>query len=229
MAADPEYAAEVKARRAEDDREYYEANRDRKIAYQRDYYRDHRDHYLVQFRQYHVDHADDRNAAHRQWHAEHRDEQNAKRRERSRHEYRADPRKVNDYQKAWRAAHPELARAYVRLSIHRRRSQIAGEHITAKQLFALFEAHGNRCFYCGTTGRMTVDHRVPLSRGGTNSLENLVPACRSCNSMKHDRTDDEFRDYLARYGRPVKDEATGTGTTDPEEREGPSRRDPPAA
>jgi 5-methylcytosine-specific restriction endonuclease McrA len=33
----------------------------------------------------------------------------------------------------------------------------------------------------------TVDHVVPVSRGGTASMENLVVACRSCNSRKGDK------------------------------------------
>lgn len=42
------------------------------------------------------------------------------------------------------------------------------------------------CVYCGAPGG-TIDHVVPVTRGGTNSPENLVSACRSCNSSKKDR------------------------------------------
>jgi 5-methylcytosine-specific restriction endonuclease McrA len=40
------------------------------------------------------------------------------------------------------------------------------------------------CQYCGSTARLHVDHRVPLSRGGTNLFENLVTACAPCNQSK---------------------------------------------
>lgn len=42
------------------------------------------------------------------------------------------------------------------------------------------------CFYCRAKPAGTVDHVVPLQRGGTNYEGNLVPACRSCNSSKRD-------------------------------------------
>jgi len=56
----------------------------------------------------------------------------------------------------------------------------------------VFQAHGKRCVYCGSTDNMSVDHKMPLSRGGTNHLSNLVPACRSCNSSKHNQTEEEW-------------------------------------
>ena len=42
----------------------------------------------------------------------------------------------------------------------------------------------NRCQCCGTTEHITIDHIVPLSRGGTNAVSNLQPLCRSCNCRK---------------------------------------------
>lgn len=50
------------------------------------------------------------------------------------------------------------------------------------------------CSYCGSDvpqliGMRNVDHVMPLARGGRHRVENLVPACRRCNSMKRARTD----------------------------------------
>ena len=42
----------------------------------------------------------------------------------------------------------------------------------------------------------SIDHATPLSRGGTNSLDNLIPCCVSCNSKKHDKTLVEFNPLL---------------------------------
>jgi 5-methylcytosine-specific restriction endonuclease McrA len=64
-------------------------------------------------------------------------------------------------------------------------------------VLALFEAYDWRCAYCGAQVDLTVDHRVPLSRGGDDSMENLIPACLSCNSSKHDRTELEFQAWQA--------------------------------
>lgn len=52
---------------------------------------------------------------------------------------------------------------------------------------------GGRCWYCGCTGAMTMDHVTPRSRGGRNALANIVPACRPCNDAKGQRTLEEWR------------------------------------
>ena len=42
-----------------------------------------------------------------------------------------------------------------------------------------------RCAYCGRKGiELTKDHIVPLTNGGTDSIDNIVPACEYCNKSK---------------------------------------------
>ena len=41
------------------------------------------------------------------------------------------------------------------------------------------------CFYCGSTTDLTLDHVIPLSRGGRHSIGNLVSACNMCNATKN--------------------------------------------
>lgn len=61
------------------------------------------------------------------------------------------------------------------------------------------------CWYCtgtmtldhGLPNSFTIDHAIPVSRGGGNDLNNLVPACRRCNAEKRTMTADEF---LAKRG-----------------------------
>ena len=43
------------------------------------------------------------------------------------------------------------------------------------------------CAYCREHKDLTMDHVIPLSRGGRHSIGNIVPACRSCNSKKHSK------------------------------------------
>lgn len=46
---------------------------------------------------------------------------------------------------------------------------------------------GNRCFYCNKNGlftKLTLDHVIPKSAGGSNKNENLVLACNKCNGKK---------------------------------------------
>lgn len=60
------------------------------------------------------------------------------------------------------------------------------------------EMYDNRCYYCGKGGgRLQMEHRIPLARGGDNDISNIVPACESCNRRKRIMTDDEFFKLLA--------------------------------
>ena len=59
--------------------------------------------------------------------------------------------------------------------------------MTDSKKFAIFMKYDGHCGYCGKKlhrDTMTVDHIVPVSRGGGNSLENLMPSCRECNEAK---------------------------------------------
>jgi 5-methylcytosine-specific restriction endonuclease McrA len=72
----------------------------------------------------------------------------------------------------------------------------AGTHILAQWLDRI-AAHCWRCFYCKRTGvKLTKDHAIPLSRGGTNWPSNLIPACQHCNGSKQDKTWAEFKETL---------------------------------
>ena len=55
------------------------------------------------------------------------------------------------------------------------------------------------CAYCGCElpfEKMQVDHIISVEHGGTNDMDNLLPACRSCNHYKHCSSLDSFRRML---------------------------------
>lgn len=43
---------------------------------------------------------------------------------------------------------------------------------------------------------VSLDHRLPVARGGSNSLRNVAYVCKGCNKAKGDMTEEEFRDLL---------------------------------
>jgi 5-methylcytosine-specific restriction endonuclease McrA len=51
---------------------------------------------------------------------------------------------------------------------------------------AVFARDGHRCQYCGAAAE-NIDHVIPRSRGGQHVWENVVAACRPCNTRKEDR------------------------------------------
>jgi 5-methylcytosine-specific restriction endonuclease McrA len=122
-------------------------------------------------------------------------------RERNRRRYVQDPKAWNAYQKLWRERNPERAHAYGSAARAKRRGAEKGTAFTSAEWLALLEWHGGRCIYCGSRDSIEVDHRIPLVRGGSNSIDNVAPACRSCNRRKNRMTEDEFRDLLQRERR----------------------------
>jgi 5-methylcytosine-specific restriction endonuclease McrA len=60
----------------------------------------------------------------------------------------------------------------------------------------------NRCKICHSTENLTVDHIVPLIKGGADKLENLQCLCRKCNGYKSDMTNKHFKKIL-KYGMEV--------------------------
>ena len=55
------------------------------------------------------------------------------------------------------------------------------------------------CHYCGGTfppDQLTMDHLVPVTRGGKSTPGNVVPACRDCNSRKKYLLPIEWEEYL---------------------------------
>lgn len=52
-----------------------------------------------------------------------------------------------------------------------------------------------RCHYCENSfqkSELTMDHKIPVIRGGMSSKSNVVPCCKACNSLKKHQTDVEF-------------------------------------
>lgn len=57
------------------------------------------------------------------------------------------------------------------------------------------------CHYCQRTfppKELTLDHIVPIARGGRSSRGNCVPACKECNNQKKDLLPLEWEEYLER-------------------------------
>ncbi len=56
-----------------------------------------------------------------------------------------------------------------------------------------------RCYYCGRRfkpSELTMDHLIPLVRGGRSEKPNLVPACKECNTKKKYLLPIEWEEYL---------------------------------
>jgi 5-methylcytosine-specific restriction endonuclease McrA len=85
--------------------------------------------------------------------------------------------------------------------MYRRKQTIRGLKVTysypsISEIADLYKKHLDLCVYCNLNKATTIDHVIPLSRGGTTELSNLLPACVSCNSSKRDKLLHEWKPEL---------------------------------
>ena len=71
--------------------------------------------------------------------------------------------------------------------VYTKRRRVTFQRDRDQLLLALIERDGFGCRRCGTVENVSIDHILPLSRGGTDDLDNLQFLCRSCNSKKGTR------------------------------------------
>lgn len=89
----------------------------------------------------------------------------------------------------------ERLQLYNRIKRGRRRAEKFGAVCTLSvaDLVRVGEWQGWRCAYCGSTDRLTIDHVVPISKGGHHVASNVQWLCWTHNADKRDRTDAEYR------------------------------------
>ncbi len=106
---------------------------------------------------------------------------------------RANPKKANATVARWHKRHPEES-AQMGAARRARKKGAEGSH-SLLEWRTLLRGHGHRCAYCGVVlgkSNRSKDHKIPLVRGGSDRIENILPACRRCNSSKNTKTHDEF-------------------------------------
>ncbi len=78
---------------------------------------------------------------------------------------------------------------------HNRNARIkgnGGSH-TSKQIQEQFQRQKGKCYYCkDKMVKYHVEHVVPIARGGSNDISNIVLACPTCNHRKNDRMPHEW-------------------------------------
>lgn len=120
--------------------------------------------------------------------------------------YRANRAMMIQRATAYQAARPEQTSAKnarwarlhrPQLNFANRRNKKLRSGMTGTHSFAEWEAlkarYNFKCLRCERSEpevRLTQDHIVPVAKGGTNSIDNIQPLCKSCNSKKHLKTID---------------------------------------
>ena len=97
------------------------------------------------------------------------------------------PGKHNESCKRWASENKDKVVAYANSTKAKGRG---GGSYTALQFDQLCSEFGDKCLKCGSKEKMTADHIIPVTLGGTSNIENIQPLCQSCNSSKGTKTTD---------------------------------------
>lgn len=141
--------------------------------------------YLNYHRQYRIDNAEQVSAIKADWF--------------QRNKSRIRPR-LHSNRLRWIANNPEKYRLQRRVYNRQRKARLkaaVGSH-TAHDIDMLYMSQRGLCWWCGEPvgDNYHVDHRIPLSRGGSNAVENLCIACVDCNQSKYDKLPWEWNGRL---------------------------------
>lgn len=102
------------------------------------------------------------------------------------------PEKQKQLNKDWKSRNPESRRVH---EAKRRalKKKSCGSY-SVKDVKGLIENQYGVCVYCkeSIVDKYHVDHKTPLSRGGSNELDNIQILCPTCNQRKYNKTHDEF-------------------------------------
>ncbi len=154
--------------------ERYMKNRDREREKRHEYYLDHKGQAIERAQKWSNENPDRRREINRAWAAEHPDTLTRWR--------KSHPDSRRESHRKWSEKNPAKLREYK----HKRRSLEVGNggSFTAEEWEALCDLYVHRCLACGEKRPLTVDHVVPIAKGGRNDIANIQPLCLSCNDKK---------------------------------------------
>ena len=146
----------------------YKNLKDRK-EYGKKYYIKHKDHLIEVSSQWNADNPERASVTKRKW-----EEDN--------------PDKAKEHRTKWCKANPDKLKA--KDHRHRTAKTKAGGSFSATEWKALCKKYKHLCLCCGKKKKLTADHVIPVSKGGTSNISNIQPLCGPCNSRKRDKTID---------------------------------------
>ena len=133
------------------------------------YYRLHKKHLINKAKKYYRKHRTERLKYIAQWQKSNSDKHRA-------------------YTSKYQSEHKDQYSAYY--NVRKTRKSSAGGAYTSTQWIALCNKYHNRCLCCGRRRKLTADHVVPVSKGGSSNISNIQPLCGPCNSSKGTKSTD---------------------------------------
>ncbi len=93
----------------------------------------------------------------------------------------------------------EAYKLYQRVYQHRRRAKVASAgSFTKEDIEQMYKEQKGKCYYGGHISLedgFHIEHMTPISRGGSNNIDNIALSCANCNFRKRTKTFKEFFIY----------------------------------
>ncbi len=192
----------TKKETAETQRQYNEKHKDKIRIHKQQYYLDNKDHIDERDHQYRIINQDKINKRNRE--AYHNNIE--KERERSRAYYHNNKDKerirkqkfyidnkddIDTRNKQYAKDNPEVSNMIGQR--YRTKKKNLPSTLTLEEWQKILDDHFHRCHYCGKKAdNLHQEHKIPVSKGGGWTKDNIVPACISCNSAKRTRNYKKF-------------------------------------
>lgn len=134
--------------------------------------------------------------------------------------YQENKRRIGKQKRLYERENRKKSNSYKLNYIHKKRSLIS--NFTTDQWQQCLTHFNHQCAYCDCTEKLEQEHVIPVSKGGHYTADNIIPACRSCNASKNNKSLEEWyvnqqsystlrmdfiKDYLESNSLPILKEA----------------------
>lgn len=177
------YYKKHKDEKSEYNRKWWHDNKEKSAEYRQKQLKNNPECCRDKSRRYYQKNREKVNAACREWYKENRE----KRREYDK-QYRNNHREQrSEKYRQWAKANPD--KVYENTRRRRARKMGAGGSHTRREVLCKLESQKGLCWWCGKKvgNSYHADHLIPLARGGSDDISNIVIACPKCNLSKKDK------------------------------------------
>lgn len=177
---------------SEYNRLWWQEHPEMSAEYSRRHYAQDPEKYRIKSRRWHREHKNKANAYARRWYRRNR-EQRRKYSQRYRKEHKAE--RAETYRR-WARKNPDKLKAN-NARRRARKAKASGTH-SPRDIVLQYESQNGLCWWCGKPvgDSYHIDHRIPLSRGGSDAPSNLVISCPECNHSKYNKMPWEWSNRL---------------------------------
>lgn len=184
-------------------KEYLKNNKEKRYQYNKEYWKQNRDKLIQQNKDYRNDNLEKCLESSRNYYYKNKE----KCLENKKEYYLKNMEAIKQYKKELRANATEEQKEKERLRGRTRsanRRAVTGNHMSIKTIRTLLAQYGYKCYYCESKinqkekNSFHIDHYIPIAKGGTNEISNLVISCPTCNMSKGAKMPEEF---MIKFGK----------------------------